>query len=491
LNNLNCYHLFLKTSNNKVSKFQISSNLKWLKWFNKHNTVLKKHPYDELNFKKLLFFKFINKTKFKYNSFYLNLRSAFFYSKKLINYKTQFITKILYSYYVFHKNVLFKYQNNLLFFYLNNKKVNKLNIIKKTIYLKFNVRNFLYINNKEKILSTFSFYSNKYITFNNLFFTLVSNTYIPFLNVLYNSVMFINTLPNNKDRTYSLNYYSKSFLIFNWILKKQLFFFLKTILFFIKYFLYLNIKNILINNNNYIFRYTSFSLIKIYNNLFINVLSNSFISSYSYKSYFVINFYTLYVNHNYKINYIGDRMLLSILKNNDFYYYYLKYYILNFLYLFYFIERTIRSYSNKNCYLLITYNLNWLYYINSAKMWCEYVVYNLKKRNTIRKLFFFIKKQQKKEKSFVNKVKRIHTNYDSRLLPFRYPLKGIRILYSGNFKKAKRKKKLHYYLWLSDFNYSGKMPLKKFQYYIDYHSSSVYLKRSSIGIKFWLLFNLY
>jgi hypothetical protein len=28
LNNLNCYHLFLKTSNNKVSKFQISSNLK-------------------------------------------------------------------------------------------------------------------------------------------------------------------------------------------------------------------------------------------------------------------------------------------------------------------------------------------------------------------------------------------------------------------------------------------------------------------------------
>ena len=29
---------------------------------------------------------------------------------------------------------------------------------------------------------------------------------------------------------------------------------------------------------------------------------------------------------------------------------------------------------------------------------------------------------------------------------FKYALRGIRITYSGNFKKAKRKKKLYYYV---------------------------------------------
>lgn len=33
-----------------------------------------------------------------------------------------------------------------------------------------------------------------------------------------------------------------------------------------------------------------------------------------------------------------------------------------------------------------------------------------------------------------------------KLIEYKYPLKGIRILYSGNFKKAKRKKKFNYYV---------------------------------------------
>jgi hypothetical protein len=35
------------------------------------------------------------------------------------------------------------------------------------------------------------------------------------------------------------------------------------------------------------------------------------------------------------------------------------------------------------------------------------------------------------------------------------------------------------------------MPLKKFKFYIDYYCISVPLKRSSIGIKFWLLFDIH
>lgn len=71
-----------------------------------------------------------------------------------------------------------------------------------------------------------------------------------------------------------------------------------------------------------------------------------------------------------------------------------------------------------------------------------------------------------------------------RISPYLYPIKGIRILYAGNFKKAKRKKKLYYYVWFTDIDYTGKMPMKQFKYYIDYHAAHATLKRSTVGIKF-------
>ena len=128
--------------------------------------------------------------------------------------------------------------------------------------------------------------------------------------------------------------------------------------------------------------------------------------------------------------------------------------------------------------------------MNSAKLWCEYIAFYLKKKMTIWKLFSKIKKQQKFEQNEID-YDILSKTYDNiRLHNFKYPLKGIRIIYSGNLKKARRKTQLYYYLWFSKSKFTGKMPLKKFRFYIDYYCTSVSLKRSKIGLKFWLLFNL-
>jgi hypothetical protein len=78
-------------------------------------------------------------------------------------------------------------------------------------------------------------------------------------------------------------------------------------------------------------------------------------------------------------------------------------------------------------------------------MWCDKILFFLKKRLHIRKIFFYIRKQQIKEleeKEYVS----INQNVHNILIPYKYPLQGIRILYSGNLKKAKRKQKVRYHL---------------------------------------------
>lgn len=74
------------------------------------------------------------------------------------------------------------------------------------------------------------------------------------------------------------------------------------------------------------------------------------------------------------------------------------------------------------------------------------MVYHFKKKNTIRRLFFFIKRQQMKEERARKYFTLYGTSLEKFLLFYKYPLRGIRIVYSGNFKKAKRKKKYLYYI---------------------------------------------
>ena len=398
-------------------------------------------------------------------------------------YKTfSFLIKYVYLYYLFHKNIKFKYINNLFFYYLNNKKINKINIIKNNVFINKKTKNKLFItfNNKLNVFK----YNYKYFNSNTDIFIYsyimknINNKSI--LKYLYNNFLFINILPYKRIKK-AFFYYNKSFIVLNWAFKKHILNFLKIILFLIKYFFFLYIKKF----------YKNKIILKLYNNIINTLFNNSIITNYLFYSNNIISFYHIYIKKIYYINYIEDIMLISIFQNNSFYYYYLKYYILNFLYLFYFIENTISKYSKTNCYLFINYSLNWKYMLNNAKMWCEYLVYNLKKKNTIRRMFFYIKKQQVREKRSYEFKRLYGHSSEKKLLHIKYPLKGIRILYSGNFKKAKRKKKLHYYIWLSNSKYTGQMPLKKFKYYIDYHYSVAVLRRSSIGIKFWLLFNIF
>ena len=447
---------------------------------------------DLIKKKKIIFFK--KKLKYLLNS-KLKRKNIIFpiYSQEKKNYHFSFLVKYLYLYYLFHKNKRYKYINNLFFYYLNNKKINKINLIKNNIYKiknkkkkKFLIYNNIYNNKFNNIFNLNNnnyynkFLNNNYFIYN--FFKKKNNSF--FLKYLYHSFLSIKLLPYNKIQNI-IYYYNKSFIVLNWIIKKKIFSFLNILIFIIKYFFYIYIKK------NFIMKKQKKSFLYLYANLINNLINNNIISNYINESNNIISFYIFYNKKIFYINYIEDIMLLSIFQNNSFYYYYLKYYILNFLYLFYFIENTISKYSNTNCYLLISYSLNWKYMLNNAKMWCEYLVYNLKKKNSIRKMFFYIKKQQIREKRSYEFTKLYGHVSDKKLLYLKYPLKGIRILYSGNFKKAKRKKKLHYYIWLSNSKFTGQMPLKKFKYYIDYHYSVAVLRRSSIGIKFWLLFNIF
>lgn len=201
----------------------------------------------------------------------------------------------------------------------------------------------------------------------------------------------------------------------------------------------------------------------------------------------------MYSKRNYLISYLEDLTLLFLKKNSKFYFYYIRYYILNFFFFFYSLELTISNYTNQNCFLLLIYNFKFHSFFTSAKILCEYITLSLRRKITIRKLFFLIKNKQSNEKSY---KKRIYRNKENNFvkryfLKYRYPLKGIRILYSGNLKKAKRKKKISYFVWLSNVKFLGRMPLRQFKFFIDYHKRSVYLRNASVGIKVWLLFNIY
>ena len=93
---------------------------------------------------------------------------------------------------------------------------------------------------------------------------------------------------------------------------------------------------------------------------------------------------------------------------------------------FFFLEKTINKFSNSNSFLLINFNFKLKYSINSAKLWCDKILFHLKKKIHIKKVFFYIRSQQSKE----IKYKKKNNEY---LINYKYPLQGIRLLYSGNF----------------------------------------------------------
>lgn len=67
-------------------------------------------------------------------------------------------------------------------------------------------------------------------------------------------------------------------------------------------------------------------------------------------------------------NYAYNKMYFLLSKQAKFSYFYLKYYLLNILFLFTSIEKTISLYSNTECYAMIYYNVKYKVYLNSSKL---------------------------------------------------------------------------------------------------------------------------
>ena len=410
-------------------------------------------------------------------SYYLNNFKFLYHKHKKTYINSFFYVQCMYfldTYYLFHKNNLFNYLY-VLYNYYNSIQDN---ILHKKFYnikyrkLLISSENSNHYNNKTSIFPSNALNNKYYLLFPNIE-TFIYNNIVNKNNSLFDkSIYLIMDLHINRDT-----------ILFTWVTNNILTEYIKKQIFLKKYIMYLYLRNyILIDVLNEENIYKMYITLISNNVLLLKILTQ--LKSFN-------SIFSSYVKQTYLINYIDEASIIYLIHNKNYYYYYIKYYIIQFLNLFNQIERSVSLYTGTNVYLFMTYNLIWDYYLNSAKMWCEYIVYQFKKKLTIRKIFFYIKKQQKREfrSLYAIQFKSGKNNkYVSRL---RHPLRGIRIVYSGNFKKAKRKKKLYYYIWLRDFNYSGKMPLKQFKYYIDYHYSSAILKRSSIGIKFWLLFDIH
>lgn len=140
-------------------------------------------------------------------------------------------------------------------------------------------------------------------------------------------------------------------------------------------------------------------------------------------------------------------------------------------------------YTNSNIFVIPTYNLKNSYVLNSAKMWCDKIRMLLKKRLHIKKVFAFLKMQQIREVKLKESAIKANNVDTLRLLFIKYPLQGIRLIYYGNIKKGKRKQKIYYHLWVSDFKLYGALSCNTYKRYIDFYKHSVPLRNATVGIK--------
>ena len=175
------------------------------------------------------------------------------------------------------------------------------------------------------------------------------------------------------------------------------------------------------------------------------------------------------------------------------------------------IEDTFFKYCNEISFFFFIPNLFLLYkpYITSAKLINDYVYFKLKNRFNLNKVYKSIKIWQLKERSLAffkfkklnlyQDIRRKHndiwlrsqTHYFNRFVNLRTPLLGIRILLTGPPYKARRKVKKFYHLWVANHAITGNMPLQTFELMIDYHQTSITLRRATLGLKVWILFESY
>lgn len=164
------------------------------------------------------------------------------------------------------------------------------------------------------------------------------------------------------------------------------------------------------------------------------------------------------------------------------------------------IESVLSKYTNQKVYFL--YNLFYLgnkYYpaILNAKVLCDYFVYMIHTKRSMRSAFFKIRQWQidniKRRLSlesmyFKTQMRGKPLTYIDHLSYKKYPIIGIRIECSGNKKKGTMSKKTFYGDLVRDRLIFPKSPNNAFSADMDYYQSFAITKSCSVGVKVWVFF---
>ena len=120
-------------------------------------------------------------------------------------------------------------------------------------------------------------------------------------------------------------------------------------------------------------------------------------------------------------------------------------------------------------------------------MIADFVMYTLEKGMNFRKIFFLLKKWQKKN-YYRGRIKRgrrrsVLCKFDAQK---RTSCLGLKIECIGTSKKGRRAKRTAYADWVRDPRYSHRMPNNTFNADIDYYQTFAVKRSSAIGVKVWL-----
>jgi hypothetical protein len=171
-----------------------------------------------------------------------------------------------------------------------------------------------------------------------------------------------------------------------------------------------------------------------------------------------------------------------------------------FSYFFNHIENVVSLYTKQNVYCL--YNLFYMgtkYYppILNAKVLCDYFIYLVHGKKSIRGAFYKIRQWQLfniqrrlslESMFFKTQMKRNPSTYLNHLSSKKYPVIGIRIECSGNKKKGTMARKFFYGDIVKNLSIVQKNPNNTFKADLDYYQSFALTKSCSVGVKVWVLF---
>ena len=405
--------------------------------------------------------------------------------------------KINKSKYYFLKNIVHinkRIKNNI-----------KLDIIRKKSFF-FNVN-----NNINKT----TYGNNRWLS-NFLLLSYLNNLDVNLLSILFNNNWFINSFLNTKK---NINLINNHYKIKKWLLSINLLKKLNN-----KYKLKGLLKNNLILFNSWflknIYKYFIENSLKLINKLILKMVlkKKRCLNSYKFNlikdsvffilinNYIFIKKTNLFIKnttnlisiniHNYQSNKINIKNNLKIMSTLFFFKKVRRYKkalkkrlrwyeaSIQMAKLMHSIEITFAKYSNKHYLIMPNYYYKTKPMLSSAKLVCEYICFLFEKGYTQNYIYKKIRNWQYLRPRWVKRSRPFSILKTRK----RISLSGIRILCTGPFRKAKRKQKFHYHLWLRKYRLYGKMPLQSFNQNIDYYNLAVRLKYASRGIKVWLLF---